>query len=77
MTLLAGYAPDGDSSGTVHLATLLARSSGEPLVICAVIPSPPPPGMARVDRRIPPAVASRSRSGAGESAGRHALRTSM
>jgi len=47
--LLAGYAPDGDSSGTVHLATLLARSSGEPLVICAVIPSPPPPGMARVD----------------------------
>ncbi|RYD32099.1 MAG: universal stress protein, partial [Verrucomicrobiaceae bacterium] len=44
MTLLAGYAPDGDSSGTVHLATLLARSSGEPLVICAVIPSPPPPG---------------------------------
>ena len=49
MTLLAGYAPDGDSSGTVHLATLLARSSGEPLVICAVIPSPPPPGMARVD----------------------------
>ncbi|OYD71398.1 universal stress protein [Rhodococcus sp. OK302] len=49
MTLLAGYAPDHSSVGTIHLATLLARSSGEPLIVCSVIPSPPPPGMMRVD----------------------------
>ncbi|MDQ3157854.1 MAG: universal stress protein [Actinomycetota bacterium] len=49
MTLVAGYAPDGNSSSTMHLAAQLARSAGERVVVCSVIPSPPPPGMAKVD----------------------------
>lgn len=49
MTLLAGFAPDGKGRGVLHLAALLARSSGEPLVIGAVIPRSWPPGLARVD----------------------------
>ncbi len=49
MTLLAGFAPDGRGRGVLHLAALLARSSGEPLVVGAVIPRSWPPGLARVD----------------------------
>jgi nucleotide-binding universal stress UspA family protein len=49
MTLLAGFAPDGKGRGVLHLAALLARSSGEPLVVGAVIPRPWAPSPARVD----------------------------
>jgi nucleotide-binding universal stress UspA family protein len=49
MTLLAGFAPDAKGRGVLHLAALLARSSGEPLVVGAVIPRSWPPGPARVD----------------------------
>jgi len=49
MTLLAGFAPDAKGRGVLHLAALLARSSGEPLVVGAVIPRSWPPGLARVD----------------------------
>ena len=49
MTLLAGFAPDAKGRGVLHLGALLARSSGEPLVVGAVIPRSWPPGLARVD----------------------------
>jgi nucleotide-binding universal stress UspA family protein len=49
MTLLAGFAPDAKGRGVLHLAALLARSSGEPLVVGTVIPRSWPPGLARVD----------------------------
>ncbi|MBJ8346673.1 universal stress protein [Antrihabitans sp. YC2-6] len=49
MTYVVGYAADGKSKATIHLAALLARSAGEPLVVCAVVPAAPLPSMARVD----------------------------
>ncbi|MDI9916331.1 universal stress protein [Rhodococcus sp. IEGM 1379] len=49
MTVVAGYAPDSSSIGTIQLATLLARSFGEPLVVCSVISLSPQSGMTRVD----------------------------
>jgi nucleotide-binding universal stress UspA family protein len=49
MTLLAGFAPDGRARGVLHLAGMLARSSGEPLVVGVVIPRSWPPGLGRVD----------------------------
>jgi nucleotide-binding universal stress UspA family protein len=49
MTLVVGYAPDGRSRAVLDLAALLARSSGDDLLLCAVIPAPWPPSPARVD----------------------------
>jgi nucleotide-binding universal stress UspA family protein len=49
MTLVASFAPDGRGRGVLHLAGMLARSSGDDLVVCAVIPAPWPPSPARVD----------------------------
>jgi nucleotide-binding universal stress UspA family protein len=49
MTLLVGFAPDGRGRAVLHLAGMLARSSGDGLVVCAVVPSPWPPSPARVD----------------------------
>ncbi|KAA0021918.1 universal stress protein [Antrihabitans cavernicola] len=49
MTLVVGYAPDGKSTATIHLAALLAASTGEDLVVCSIIPSAPAPGLARID----------------------------
>ena len=49
MTLVVGFAPDGRGRGVLHLAAMLARSAGDDLVVCAVIPSPWPPSPARVD----------------------------
>jgi len=49
MTLLVGYAPDGRGSAMLHLAAMLARSANDDVVVCAVVPAPWPPGMARVD----------------------------
>jgi nucleotide-binding universal stress UspA family protein len=49
MTLLVSYAPDGRGRAVLHLAGMLARSSGDDLVVCAVIPAPWPPSPARVD----------------------------
>ena len=49
MTLVVGFAPDGRGRGVLHLAAMLARSGGEELVVCAVIPAPWPPSPARVD----------------------------
>jgi nucleotide-binding universal stress UspA family protein len=49
MTLVVGYAPDGRRRAVLHLAGVLARSGGDDLVLCAVIPAPWPPGPGRVD----------------------------
>jgi nucleotide-binding universal stress UspA family protein len=49
MTIVVGFAPDGRGRAVLHLAGMLARSSGDDLVVCAVIPAPWPPSPARVD----------------------------
>jgi len=49
MTLIVAYAPDERGKTALHLASMLARSIGDELVICSVIPAPWVPGMARVD----------------------------
>lgn len=49
MTLLVGYAPDGRGRAVLHLAGMLARSAGDDLLVCAVMPEPWPPSPARVD----------------------------
>jgi nucleotide-binding universal stress UspA family protein len=49
MTLVVGFAPDGRGRAVLHLAAMLARSRGDELVVCAVIPQPWPPSPARVD----------------------------
>jgi nucleotide-binding universal stress UspA family protein len=49
MTMIVGCAPDERGRAALHLATMLARSSGDDLVVCVVLPAPWIPGMARVD----------------------------
>jgi nucleotide-binding universal stress UspA family protein len=49
MTLVVGFAPDGRGAAVLHLAGMLARSAREDLVVCAVVPSPWPPGPAQID----------------------------
>lgn len=49
MTLVVGYAPDGRGRAVLHLAGMLARSGGDDLVLCAIVPAAWPPSPARVD----------------------------
>ena len=49
MTMVVAFAPDGRGRAVLHLAGMLARSAGDDLVVCAVIPLPWPPSPARVD----------------------------
>ena len=49
MTLVVGYPPDGRGKGALGLGAMLARSGGDDLVICCVVPAPWVPGPARVD----------------------------
>ena len=49
MTLIVAYAPDERGKTALHLASMLARSIGDELVVCSVIPAPWVPGMARID----------------------------
>jgi nucleotide-binding universal stress UspA family protein len=49
MTMLVAYAPDGRGRAVLHLATMLARSAGDDVLLGAVIPGSWPPGPARVD----------------------------
>jgi nucleotide-binding universal stress UspA family protein len=49
MTMVVGFAPDGRGHAVLHLAAMLARSGGEDLVVCAVVPAAWPPSPARVD----------------------------
>jgi len=49
VTMLVGIHPDGHGKAVLDLAAMLARSAGDELVVCAVIPSAWPPSPARVD----------------------------
>ena len=49
MTIVVGFAPDGRGRGVLHLSAMLARSAGDDLLVCAVVPAPWPPSPARVD----------------------------
>lgn len=49
MTMVVGFAPDGRAHAVLHLAAMLARSGGEDLVVCAVVPAQWPPSPAKVD----------------------------
>ena len=49
MTYIVGYAPDERGKAALHLAAMLARSSGQDLVVCSVVPRPWFPSMAKVD----------------------------
>ena len=49
MTMLVGIAPDGPGKAVLHLAGMLARSGGDDLLLCSVIPESWPPGPAKVD----------------------------
>ena len=49
MTMLVGIAPDGRGRAALHLAGMLARSGGDDVLLCAVVPRPWPPSPARVD----------------------------
>jgi nucleotide-binding universal stress UspA family protein len=47
--MLVAYAPDGRGRAVLHLAGMLARSAGDDLLLCAVVPVTWPPSPARVD----------------------------
>jgi nucleotide-binding universal stress UspA family protein len=49
MTMVVAYAPDGRGRAVLHLAATLARSGGDDVVLCAIVPLPWPPSPARVD----------------------------
>ncbi|WP_432875973.1 universal stress protein [Kribbella sp. CA-245084] len=49
MTMIVGYASDERGKAALHLAGMLARSAGDDLIVCTVVPAPWVPGMARVD----------------------------
>jgi nucleotide-binding universal stress UspA family protein len=56
MTMLVAYAPDGRGRAVLHLAGMLARSAGDDLLVCAVVPTSWPPSPARVDAEYRQAV---------------------
>jgi nucleotide-binding universal stress UspA family protein len=56
MTMLVAYAPDGHGRAVLHLAGMLARSAGDDLLVCAVVPTSWPPSPARVDAEYQQAV---------------------
>ena len=49
MTIVVGCDPDGHGKAVLHLAAMLARSAGEDLLVCAVVPAPWAPSPARID----------------------------
>jgi nucleotide-binding universal stress UspA family protein len=49
MTIVVGFAPDGHGRAVLHLAAMLARSGGEDLLVCAVVPASWFPSEARID----------------------------
>ena len=75
MTLVVGVAPESPGRAALHVAAMLARSGGEDLLLCAVVPSPWPPGLARVDAEYREHLEGSARE-ALEEAGAHVRRTS-
>ncbi len=49
MTILVGYPINRRAKAVLSLAGMLARSSGEDLLVCTVIPAPWMPGLSRAD----------------------------
>jgi nucleotide-binding universal stress UspA family protein len=49
MTFVAGYAPDERGPTALHLAAMLARSSGDDVVVGVVVPQSWFPSMAKID----------------------------
>lgn len=49
MSIVVGVPAGGRGRGALHLAAILARSAGDELVLCAVVPRPWPPSPAKVD----------------------------
>lgn len=49
MTTVVGLRRDERGRGALHLGAMLARSTGDDLVVCTVVPAPWPAGMAKVD----------------------------
>jgi nucleotide-binding universal stress UspA family protein len=49
MSVLAGVRPDDREPTAVRLGAMLARSAGEDLVVCTVVPSAWPAGVGRID----------------------------
>jgi nucleotide-binding universal stress UspA family protein len=49
MTVVIGLPRDERATAAMHLGTLLARSLGEKVVVCTVVPEPWPPGFGRID----------------------------
>jgi nucleotide-binding universal stress UspA family protein len=49
VTIVVGYPPNRRGKALLSLAALLARSSGEELVVTIVVPTPWPPGVVRED----------------------------
>lgn len=49
MTLVVGLPRDERRTAALHLAAVAARSVGDELVVCAVVPTAWPPGLGRVD----------------------------
>ena len=49
MTILVGYPINRRAKAVLRMAEMLARSSGEELVVCVVIPAPWMPGLSRAD----------------------------
>jgi nucleotide-binding universal stress UspA family protein len=50
MTILVGYPIKRRAKAVLSLAGMLARSSGEDLLVCTVIPAPWTPGLSRADK---------------------------
>jgi nucleotide-binding universal stress UspA family protein len=49
MTVVIGLPRDERATAAVHLGSLFARSLGENVVVCTVVPEPWPAGLARID----------------------------
>jgi nucleotide-binding universal stress UspA family protein len=60
MTIIVGYATDERGDAALHLGVMLARSSGEDLLVTCVVPAPWVPGMARIDAEYRSALNERA-----------------
>jgi nucleotide-binding universal stress UspA family protein len=49
MSILVGVRPDDRDPTALHLAGMLARSTGEELIVCTVVPTSWPAGVGRID----------------------------
>ncbi|HEY9375983.1 MAG TPA: universal stress protein, partial [Jiangellaceae bacterium] len=49
MTIVVGYPPKGRERAALNLAAMLARSAGDDIVVCTVVPAPWFPSPARID----------------------------